>query len=299
MKRTLKLKKIVMLLAAAVLVAAGLLLCENFLFPKTVNTELQFGNKVSKRLELISENRKTFRISELKGSKKVLFYLSGKDAACAQRLYSISRIISIYQAKDIAYYLIWEDTIPTNWITAAGIDINLNYRLKDGNSLSRTKPNAYIIGAGNKVEYVTGYTYDDLPLKLCDICGSKDLRPLVNRIIVHDALQSEDGSASKYNSYAIMFLSTSCRDCLAEEQALKSALPKIRAKTKVITVQPDYDQTQVFENRNYFIDYSLACFDVYRQASRAEKLPYFVIVDQNMKIVKEFSDVSGIIRYYQ
>lgn len=265
--------------------------------PKPARTELRYGETFPAGLELLTQDRQPVHIGALKGTHKVLFYLSASDAACSRRLVAISRILKIYRSEAISYSILWEGGIPQGRVSAAGIDPKINYAVKSGNTLSGTKPNAFLLGADNRVEAVTGYSYDDLPLKLAPLCKAGDLKPAVNRLIVEDALQEESARRANEDT-VIMFLSTSCRGCLSEEQKLTGSLTAIRKKARVITVQPDYDQTQVFPNRYFSVDDSLAFFDVYRQQSRASKLPYFVVTDKNMNILKEFPDVPSLLRYF-
>lgn len=264
---------------------------------KPVNVELKAGEPFPPGLALISENGKACHISELKGTRKVLFYLSGTDPICGLRLSAIARMTRIFRSENITYEILWEGGIPENWIFAKGIDPALNFSLKRGNSLSKTKPNAFLLGEGNRVELAAGYSYDDLPQKLYSLCRSGDLRTAVNQMIEKDGMQGETFRRES-GSCLIMFLSSSCRDCLAKEQKLIDALPAIRKKTRVITVQPDYDQKQVFENPYSCVDYSSVFFGVYRLCGHAVTLPYFVEAGRDGKPIREFTDVASLLAYY-
>lgn len=258
--------------------------------------ELQYRDSFPGNVSMFSYLNKKLKIADIKNKYKLIFYLSGTSPDCIQRLTAIHKIIEIYNFQNISYIILWEDKIPVDAVKKYNIDLNINYTFNNKSSISKSKPNGFLLDEDNKVLQVTGYSYIDVIKNIIALENKPNMLGKVNEEIFADAFGNKKGGLDKNKLTLLMFVSSSCKLCRETEEKIAKNLPALQKKLNVITIRPDFDTMQEYDV-NYITDYSLVYFNVYDQVYTAKQFPFFAVLDKDKQVLEHFSNIDALLNY--
>lgn len=139
-------------------------------------------NKVFPKISIYSVSGAKKHLSDTKGKNKVIFYLSDSCEQCIKRLENIKNIMKVFNSRDFTYVLVWDNDIPVKRIQKAGIDMNLNYTIRNKVVLYESKPAGFILDKDNRLVLET-FSFDTLITRIWIIDGAKRLNGQVTKLI--------------------------------------------------------------------------------------------------------------------
>jgi len=262
--------------------------------------ELVSEDIIPSSIKLINTSGKANKINDVKSKYKVIFYLDSTNEDCMKRLDCISKMISLISFEDMSYVLAWEDRIPVEQIKEAGIGESYNYTLAGKASLSESKPTAFLVDENNKIIMVTGYSYISLINEIIEMSGKKDLSAKAGELIFKNALKSETFLGENNGKTLLMFMSSGCRLCRENEDIIRKNIDSIRKKINVITVRPDFDTKQDFDEF-FEIDPQQIYFNMFAYSHGVEasnrKYPMFFIINKDYSVEKLITDANEVVKY--
>lgn len=146
---------------------------------------------------------------------KVIFYLSDSCEACINRLDEIGKITRIFESDNIEYIILWEDKIPINKLKNSNIDIGICYSLKNQVSLSKLKPEEFILDKDNKVYYISSKERNQLVDVICTLDNFNNLKERVAKEIIISNLNK--GIIDLDKDTLTFFSSDACESCKEAE----------------------------------------------------------------------------------
>jgi hypothetical protein len=261
--------------------------------------ELASEEIIPSSIKLFNASGKANKINDVKSKYKVVFYLDSTNEDCMKRLDGISKMIDLISFEDMSYVLVWEDQIPLKQIKEAGIAESYNYTLAGKATLSESKPTAFLTDENNKIIMVTGYSYISLINEVIEI-GKKDLSAKAGEMILKNALKSETFLQENNGKTLLMFMSSSCRLCRENEDIIRKNIDSLRKKINVITVRPDFDTKQDFDEF-FEIDPEQIYFNMFAYSQRVEasnrKYPMFYIINSDYSVEKLITDPNELVKY--
>lgn len=275
----------------AFLAAMAACVCVDLFIHHAKPIDLKYRDLFPDSIAFYSLDNQKHHISEFRGKYKAVFYLSPDDSDLYNRLRAIKNIMLLYHSNDISYVLLWTGSIPKQLIASVGMDVRQNFYLKKGVSICEYEPNAFLLGTDNRIAYASGYSFSDLSIQIYGWCHKNDLIKKVDLSIIHDG-----GGAGSSKPYLLMFITSGCHECKQQEPLFKSLIAQARNTYHVITIRPDYDQPQAYD-QNLCIDYSLVYFDIFKKTNHVIKTPFFVLLDKSGSLTKTFYDVNQTIEF--
>lgn len=277
-----------------ILAAASVLSLSSCMGKKVVTLKAQdyFPTDIS----IYSSEGKQVKVNDIKNTYKVIFYLDSSSRDCIQRLSSIKKIMEVYNFKNISYLIFWEDQIPVNTIKSAGIPLENNYTYNQRVSLSSSKPTGFLLNQNNQILQITGYSYIDLLNNLYNYEKQANMLTKINQFVWKDAFGNQSNRVDSKKPTLVMLVASDCKLCRENEQEIQSNGGKLQNKFNVITVRPDFDTQQTYD-QNPVTDDSLVYFTVYQETFKVNNYPLYLILDQNKNVEKYFTDIKNLLQY--
>lgn len=287
---------------AIVVLIIVLTVCFFILNSKFLDSKLELASEdiIPSSIRLFNASGRANKINDVKSKYKVVFYLDSTNEDCMKRLDCISKIIDLISFEDMSYVLVWEDRIPVEQINEAGIAESYNYTLAGKATLSESKPTAFLTDENNKIVMVTGYSYISLINEIIEIGKKKDLSAKAGEMILKNTLQSEAFLRENNGKTLLMFMSSSCRLCRENEDIIRKNVDSLRKKINVITVRPDFDTKQDFDEF-FEIDPQQIYFNMFAYSQGVEasnrKYPMFFIINKDYSVEKLITDTNEVVKY--
>jgi thiol-disulfide isomerase/thioredoxin len=287
-------KKLFIFIPVILVIAAIAIFSFNYFYLSKIPIEPRYGDEISSKIKMFTVSNNAINITQIKGKNKVIFYLQSSNPDCIERLYSINKLMKVFDVENVSYTILWEDKIPEEEVKKAGIDININYCLKGKRSFSQIKPEGYILDESNKVILRTGYSYGNMFYELHKLGGNKDLRDKVYKMILNDVFKGKEDTRDKNKLTLLMFINFNCKKCKDMEKTFENNVSLLQSKFNTISIRTNFDKKTEYDKLITFDDDTFVYLTSFNDKAN---YPYFAAINQNGEIVSTFEDLNQLLKY--